>query len=195
MNPVGILFKPTNLHLLQRLVGISSLWYDFHQEKTRILTSGSAHHIQPCWAMTEEIYRQRRHGSDKISFLILSLRKLNPWLFIMKNSETVLRSVFIIRIDRFCARPTKWGKHILNFMLKALLLFFSASSILRKLLPLFGNDSSLSGELVKSGTDDVFIDLGFDILKIQVRLHKSLIRPLQKRMRETLSRMSFLSSL
>ena len=53
-------------------------------------------------------------------------------------------------------------------MLKALLLFFSlASSIFAKIVTIdLANESSLSGELVKSGTDDVFIDLGFDILKI-----------------------------
>ena len=53
-------------------------------------------------------------------------------------------------------------------MLKALLLYISvSSSIFAKIVSIdLANDASLSGELVKEGAGEVFIDLGFDIIKI-----------------------------
>ena len=53
-------------------------------------------------------------------------------------------------------------------MFKALPLFFSLSSaIFAKVVSIeLANDSSLSGELVKTGPNEVFIDLGFDIIKV-----------------------------
>ena len=53
-------------------------------------------------------------------------------------------------------------------MLKALLLFVSLFSITSgKIVSIdLENDTSVTGNLVKEGAGEVFIDLGFDIIKI-----------------------------
>ena len=70
-------------------------------------------------------------------------------------------------------------------MFKALPLFFSLSSaIFAKVVSIeLANDSSVSGELVKTGPNEVFIDLGFDIIKVP---SSSIVQMVDKEAKKTI---------
>ena len=79
-------------------------------------------------------------------------------------------------------------------MLKIILLYISIySSISAKIVSIdLSNDSSLSGELIKEGAGEVFIDLGFDIIKIP---RTSIVQIVDQKSKKAVRQSSFTSEL
>jgi Tol biopolymer transport system component len=70
LNPVGAISG-----------GFQVCEYDFASRKTRILTSGSAHHIQPCWANDgRHLYMTQRttSGATRIMLLDTEFEEAKP---------------------------------------------------------------------------------------------------------------------
>ena len=90
---------------------------DFEERKTRIITSGTAHHIQPTWVNDgRHLYITQRTSTQATRVMILTeFEEAKSSALHNEKFGNCSRLVFIIKLINNVLAPLIWGKYILNF--------------------------------------------------------------------------------